>query len=171
MSFIASPDTQRAQRGNEWKPYEHTVAVPVASGQTIYHGDLVELNASGQATRVTGANGAVPTFTSIFGMAVGSSAVVSADPDLYPKLQVKRLSPSYAIQLRWMDATGNPANPTTADIGKQITLRIGATGTAVAGVLGCNAKSGTDPVHGVVVDVIDNNFALVQLDDDIFAGG
>jgi hypothetical protein len=171
MGLTASPDEKRAERGNEWRPYEHTVAVPVASGQTIYHGDLVELNSSGQAVRVSGANGAVPTFTAIFGMAVGSSAVVSADPELYPKLQVKRLSPSYAIQLRWMSATGNPATPTTADIGKPITLRIGADSTGVAGVLGCNAKSGSDPVHGVVVDVIDNKFVLVQLDDDIFAGG
>lgn len=171
MAYTTDPDFKRSQRGGEWKPYEHSVAVPVASGQTIYHGDLVEINASGQATRVTGTAGGIPTVTAIYGISVGSSGVVSADSELYPKLQVKQIAPSYLVVLRLLTSGGSPATTAADNIGKSITLRVASSGFGIDGVLGCNIKSGTDPVHGIVVDVIDKQFVLVKLDDDICAGG
>lgn len=168
---MPAPDWRRAQRGEKWEPCSHTVAVPVASGETINHGDLVELNTSGQATRVTGSAGGIPTVTAIYGIAVGRSDVVAEDPDLYPRLQVKPLTANPRVVLRFLTSAGAPATPSRSDIGASITLRMGASGGAVAGVLGCNRRTGSDAIHGIIEDVVDDKFVLVKLDDDIIAGG
>lgn len=170
--MIAAPDWKRAQRGEGWDA-SHVVMLSVATGQTINHGDLVSVNANGEAERISADAGASPDLSStrVFGVAVGRSAVTAADSALYPKIAVATIAKNQLLVLRYMAQDGAPATPTAATIGDEATLRMGKANTEVEGVLGVNTKGTGDTVHGHIIDVVDDKFVLVKLDDDVVVGG
>lgn len=173
MPNLASPDLLKYVRGRAWDCYENQVVnVPVASGQTIEVGDLVSINASGEATRIAGSAGAAVDLsaTKIFGIAEGRSAYMVADPDLYSKIPVRMLTQDNRVVLRYLTAAGAAATAGAAQIGDDVTLRVAA--SSWGGVfVGCNTKSGADAVHGQIIDVISPEFVLVAIDRDLIAGG
>jgi predicted RecA/RadA family phage recombinase len=161
MPNLANPDIKRVQRSLVWEK-EHVVAVPPSG--TIESGDLVYINSSAQAVAFSGTAGsAVDTSTNkVFGVAVGRSAVITADPDLYSKILVAPIQYDDYVVIRKMTATGGEATTSPADIGQPITLRYGAASTPLQGVVGANIKTGADAVHGVVVDIYSPTHLIVK---------
>lgn len=169
MSFIPNPDWRAAQRGYSWHEYPHVVVLVPAQNETINIGDLVGINNNGQAVRISANSGAIPTSPVVFGVALGRSEAYEADSELYRGIPVATLGERPYVVLRKLAANGNPTTTAQTDYGKPVSLRMGANGTAVAGVLGCSLQSGGDPVHGRVVDVIGDSYLLVCLEDEILS--
>lgn len=166
MSFIPNPDWKAAQRGYSWHEYPHVVVLVPASGN-INIGDLVGVNANGQAVRIAADNGEIPSNPSVFGVALGRSEAYSLDSELYRGIPVATLGERPYVVLKKLAADGEPVNTAQTDYGKPVSLRMGKAGTVVDGVLGCSLQSGNDPVHGRVVDVVGSEYLMVALDDSI----
>ncbi len=167
MPNLANPDMRRLQRNFMWAN-DHVVALPAVG--TIESGDLVYTDDNGRAVAYSGTPGAVVDTTStgtnpgrkVYGVAMGRTAVIAADPDLYSRILVAPIEHDDLVVMRKVDSSGNGVDTLPSDVGKTITLRYGA--GSLQGIVGAYVRTSSDTttVHGHVVDIYSSTHLIVK---------